>query len=167
MNILAGIYPIDDHQVLVDQQEMNQLSRDSLYEKVALVQQKTAIFQTSIAYNVSIFSEYELEKIVDVLKRSGLDDRFDNNDLTDTQDNTWINFLSGGELRRLEIARAIFKDSDVILFDEPTSGLDSINEMIISDLICSLTDKIIIVVTHSTNQEFQGSFDELIQLNKS
>ncbi len=57
-----------------------------------------------------------LKKIVDVLKRSGLDDRFDNNDLTDTQDNTWINFLSGGELRRLEIARAIFKDSDVILF---------------------------------------------------
>jgi len=167
LNILAGVYPIDDHQVLVDQQEMNQLSRDSLYEKVALVQQKTAIFQTSIAYNVSIFSEYELEKIVDVLKRSGLDDRFDNNDLTDTQDNTWINFLSGGELRRLEIARAIFKDSDVILFDEPTSGLDSINEMIISDLICSLTDKIIIVVTHSTNQEFLGSFDELIQLNKS
>lgn len=167
MNILAGIYPIDDRQVLVDQQEMNQLSRDSLYEKVALVQQKTAIFQTSIAYNVSIFSEYELEKIVDVLKRSGLDDRFDNNDLTDTQDNTWINFLSGGELRRLEIARAIFKDSDVILFDEPTSGLDSINEMIISDLICSLRDKIVIVVTHSTNQEFLGSFDELIQLNRS
>lgn len=165
LNILAGIYPVDNHQVLVNDQEMNQLSRDSLYQKVALVQQKTAIFQTSIAYNISSFSEYELEKIIDVLERSGLGKRFDDNQLTDTQDNTWINFLSGGELRRLEIARAIFKDSDVILFDEPTSGLDSENERIIRDLICSLTDKVIIVVTHSTSQEFLSSFDERIQLN--
>jgi ABC-type multidrug transport system fused ATPase/permease subunit len=165
LNILAGIYTVEDHQVFINKQEINQLSRESLYEKISLVQQKTAIFQTSIAYNISVFNEFELEEIIASLNRSGLQNRFDLNHLTATDENTWINFLSGGELRRLETARAVFKDSDIILFDEPTSGLDSANEMVIKELICSFTDKIIIVVTHSTNQDFLRIFDEIIQLD--
>lgn len=91
--------------------------------------------------------------------------RFNYEKLLEDQENKWINFLSGGELRRIEIARAVFKNSDIILLDEPTSGLDSGNELIIKDLINSFNDKIIIVVTHSTSPDFLDSFDELIHLD--
>ncbi|EQC79513.1 ABC-type multidrug/protein/lipidtransportsystem, ATPase component [Enterococcus sp. HSIEG1] len=165
LNILAGIYSVGDRQLFINEQEMNQISRDSLYQKVSLVQQKTAIFQTSIASNLSVFNDFELERVVDALNKSGLANRFNYEKLLEDQENKWINFLSGGELRRIEIARAVFKNSDIILLDEPTSGLDSGNELIIKDLINSFNDKIIIVVTHSTSPDFLDSFDELIHLD--
>lgn len=165
LNILAGIYSVGDRQLFINEQEMNQFSRDSLYQKVSLVQQKTAIFQTSIASNLSVFNDFELERVVDALNKSGLANRFNYEKLLEDQENKWINFLSGGELRRIEIARAVFKNSDIILLDEPTSGLDSGNELIIKDLINSFNDKIIIVVTHSTSPDFLDSFDELIHLD--
>ncbi|MGJ1090741.1 ABC transporter transmembrane domain-containing protein [Enterococcus gallinarum] len=69
LNILAGIYSVGDRQLFINEQEMNQISRDSLYQKVSLVQQKTAIFQTSIASNLSVFNDFELERVVDALIR--------------------------------------------------------------------------------------------------
>ena len=165
LNILAGIYSVGDRQLFINEQEMNQISRDSLYQKVSLVQQKTAIFQTSIASNLSVFNDFELERVVDALNKSGLANRFNYEKLLEDQENKWINFLSEGELRRIEIARAVFKNSDIILLDEPTSGLDSGNELIIKDLINSFNDKIIIVVTHSTSPDFLDSFDKLIHLD--
>ncbi|WP_432490632.1 ATP-binding cassette domain-containing protein, partial [Flavonifractor plautii] len=76
LNILAGIYSVGDRQLFINEQEMNQISRDSLYQKVSLVQQKTAIFQTSIASNLSVFNDFELERVVDALNKSGLANRF-------------------------------------------------------------------------------------------
>ena len=69
---------------------MNQISRDSLYQKVSLVQQKTAIFQTSIASNLSVFNDFELERVVDALNKSGLANRFNYEKLLEAQENKWI-----------------------------------------------------------------------------
>ena len=57
--------------------------------------------------------------------------------------------LSGGQLQRLGIARAIYRNCEIIILDEPTSNLDSISEKKIMKLISSLRgDKIIIIVSH-------------------
>lgn len=74
------------------------------------------------------------------------------------------NKLSGGEERRLDIARGIYTDADVFIFDEPTSGLDLENENLISKIISGIKNKIVIVVTHSENEQFIQSFDYVVEL---
>ena len=57
--------------------------------------------------------------------------------------------LSGGQKQRISIARALYKDADVILLDEPTSALDAENESLIMETLYQMKDeKIIIVITH-------------------
>ena len=52
----------------------------------------------------------------------------------------------------------------MIILDEPTSGLDQKNERLISTVMKALTDKLVIVVTHSNNEDFLDSFDERLKL---
>ena len=69
--------------------------------------------------------------------------------------------LSGGQLQRVGIARAIYRNCEIIILDEPTSNLDSISEKKIMKLISSLRrDKIIIVVSHKelTSIDFNKHF---------
>jgi len=63
------------------------------------------------------------------------------------------NKLSGGQIQRIAIARALYNEPDLIIFDEPTSSLDKSNEKIIFDLIKKIfknkKDMIIVYVSHS------------------
>ena len=56
--------------------------------------------------------------------------------------------LSGGQIQRIGIARALYKKPDVLIMDEPTSSLDTINEQSIIDNICQIKDLTIIIVSH-------------------
>ncbi len=62
--------------------------------------------------------------------------------------------LSGGEERRFDLARALYRDAEVLLFDEPTTGLDSKNENLIAETLSNIKEKLLIVVTHSQSDSF-------------
>lgn len=73
--------------------------------------------------------------------------------------------LSGGEERRFDLARALYRDAEVFLFDEPTTGLDSQSEQLIADSLEKIKDKLVIVVTHSQEESFLALFDEQVHLS--
>ena len=73
--------------------------------------------------------------------------------------------LSGGELQRLSIARAISTNPKVLIFDEPTSALDVENQKNILDLIKTFKDKIIIFISHDL-KEINYISDEVLILDK-
>ena len=72
--------------------------------------------------------------------------------------------MSGGEKKRVSIARALFNDSEIIILDEPTSDLDPENKEIINKIIFDMKDKTRIVVTHDWNEKYLGKFDRLVRL---
>ena len=69
--------------------------------------------------------------------------------------------LSGGQLQRIGIARAIYKNSEFLIFDEPTSNLDPLSEKLVTQMINILKkDKIVLIVSHKliTNIDFSKHF---------
>lgn len=72
--------------------------------------------------------------------------------------------MSGGEKKRVSIARALFNNSEIIILDEPNSNLDPDNRKIIDNIIGSLSDTTRIVITHDQRAEYLKQFDKVVKL---
>ncbi|HEM5207143.1 TPA: ABC transporter ATP-binding protein [Streptococcus suis] len=164
LRLLLGVQKADEGRVLVNQTNLADLEQTSVFGKIYYLPQKTAIFSASIGENLSLFGPLDQDKALTCLSRVGLLDWFER------QENGFATLLSsaqqlsGGEERRFDIARALYRDAEVLLFDEPTTGLDTRNESLIAETLSKIEDKLVIVVTHSQNEEFLGLFDERLVL---
>lgn len=96
----------------------------------------------------------ERKKIMLLLERVGLQDKVDHN----------LNQLSGGEMQRVAVARAMANDPEVIFADEPTGNLDTENGKKIFDLLKSLQNSGITVVMVTHNPDLAGRADRIITL---
>ena len=135
--------------------------------KVSYVSQSTFIFDDTIKNNICISSpDKELNRTLfeTSIRMASLNDWINSLDLKEetvlSQDGVSI---SGGQKQRIGIARAIYNDSDLLLFDEPTSSLDSKTEKEIMNTIYKLKgNKTVIIVTHKT--ETLNKCDKIIEL---
>lgn len=167
LHLIMGIFPPSEGEITVNAYNRNTVTHPSFYERIAYVPQKSAIFQGTIAQNVSMFQEsssVDETKMVDSLSQAGLSEWLNKQEQGIHTFLSASHPLSGGEERRLDLARALYRESDVIILDEPTSGLDSKNEQLIAQIIDSLEDKMVLVVTHSTNPVFLRAFHEILEL---
>ena len=134
------------------------------YPKITYVSQDIYLFNGTIRENLQAPSRMSDKLIYDALdlvnastfisKLGGLDSKLDENGKE----------LSGGQKRRLGIARGIIKNVDIFIFDEITAGLDSNSNLFINNLISSLSkDFITIVITHNN---FKYKKSKVIMLNE-
>ena len=72
--------------------------------------------------------------------------------------------VSGGEEQRINLARVLLKDSQVLLFDEFTANLDKETAFSIEKNVLDLKDKTIIVVTHHMDERLRDKYDEIIEI---
>ena len=145
-----GIIKPTSGKILINGIEINIFENSNWFSKVSYVPQKISILSENIKINISLeFDEKRIDdnKIIKVLKMVNLNEQFQNR--IDVQLNEDGRNISGGQLQRLGIARALYKDSEIIIFDEPTANLDQKNEQQILNLIYKLKkNKIIIIVSH-------------------
>ncbi len=73
--------------------------------------------------------------------------------------------LSGGEKQRIAIARALYRDTPILLVDEPTASLDEVNSKMIFDILLN-SPKTIVCVTHKIDKEQMQKFDIVINIEK-
>ncbi len=120
-------------------------------QSVSLLSQDVAVFDGTLKYNVLLGEkDYNAQQYKYAIAMSGLDD------ITKTLmhgDKTVLgpsqSYLSGGQLQRLALARALYKKSAILLLDEPTSAVDhQTSHQIMSRLQEIATDRVVIVVTH-------------------
>lgn len=166
LELLMGIRQPAVGKIRMNETEINTIKRSSLFDQIAYIPQKTAIFEGTFVENVTLFQTADEVLLKESLRKTGLNKYIPNNNNEPLYLSS-ENKLSGGEERRLDIARGIYSDADVFIFDEPTSGLDQENENLISTIINEITDKIVIVVTHSENHAFIHSFDTVLQLKNN
>ena len=140
MKIMLGLLTPDSGQILLDGKDITQMGLTNYRKKIAAVMQDDTLLTGSIADNISFFDvNPDTSKIEQCAKRAAIYDDIANKTMGF---NTLVGdmgaSLSGGEVQRLLLARALYQSPSVLFMDEATSHLDKINETKISEQIQSL-----------------------------
>tara|TARA_X000000950_G_C13911030_1_gene658980 strand:- start:2382 stop:4124 length:1743 start_codon:yes stop_codon:yes gene_type:complete len=151
ISLLPRFYDPQDGQIVIDGQDIKKVSLQSLREKLSLVSQDVILFDDTIKKNISYAKEGSTDlEIKNACKFAAADEFI--NKLPEKYE-TMIGEngvrLSGGQKQRISIARAILKESPIILLDEATSSLDAESEEIVQNAILNLTkNKTTLVIAH-------------------
>ena len=154
IDILCGFLDINKGKILIDNEEKKIYESQSWLEKISYIQQSVYIFDSSIFTNISL--EKEIEKIDKNLVNKILNKlnmiEFNNDDKISLGE--LGSKISGGQAQRIGIARALYRESEILIFDESFNSLDQKNHKIILDLINKLKkNKTIIIISHN-NKDF-------------
>ena len=169
VDLLAGLNKPDKGKVLIDNIEANKLYNDNISSLFSYVQQKIHLFDSSILKNITFeedMKKIDLKKLEFTLKFCEIEKMIEN--LPNGIDSNVSSFganISGGQLQRVGLARAIYKDSEILLLDEALSNLDDKNKDLILGRISELkVNKTIIYISHDINE--LKKCDNIIELKK-
>ena len=124
-----------------------------------------ALFCDTLRNNLTMFSEIPDETLIAVLRDLGLS-RFADPELLDSVIAENGANLSGGEKKRICLARALLRDTDVLILDEPLANLDDATAGRIEDLLLSIEGKLLLVVSHQFSSEKLWQFDGVLTMRR-
>ena len=150
-----------DGNILIDNNELRNIDLDSLYEVISVVQQNVFLFNSSIKNNITMFKDFNPQKLMLALERSGLSALIEEKGYDYNCGEGGRN-LSGGEKQRISIARCLIRETPVLLMDEATAALDSAIAYEIISQILNLKELTRIIVTHKLDEEMLCKYDEII-----
>ena len=151
LNLIPRFFNLEHGQILVDGQNINNINLNSLRKEISLVSQEVILFDDTIKSNIlygnSSASDDEVVAACKFAAAQDFIEKLPHKYQTIVGENGIK--LSGGQKQRLSIARAILKNSSIILLDEATSSLDSESETVIQKAIENLTkNKTTIIIAH-------------------
>ncbi len=151
LNLIPRFFNLEHGKILVDGQNINNINLNSLRKEISLVSQDVILFDDTIKSNIlygnSSASDDEVIAACEFAAAQDFIEKLPHKYQTIIGENGIK--LSGGQKQRLSIARAILKNSSIILLDEATSSLDSESETVIQKAIENLTkNKTTIIIAH-------------------
>jgi subfamily B ATP-binding cassette protein MsbA len=151
LNLIPRFFHLKNGSILIDDQNINDINLNSLRKEISLVSQDVILFDDTIRANI-LYGNVSAsdEEIIKACKFAAAQDFIEKlpNKYESKIGENGIK-LSGGQKQRLSIARAILKNSSIILLDEATSSLDSESESVIQKAIENLTkNKTTIIIAH-------------------
>ena len=151
INLLPRFYDPQEGKIIIDDQNIKEVSLNSLRKNLSLVSQDLILFDDTIKNNIAYAKDNaSTEEIKRACKFAAADEFIEKLPLGyDTVVGENGIRLSGGQKQRISIARAILKESPIILLDEATSSLDAESEEIVQNAILNLTkNKTTLVIAH-------------------
>ncbi len=156
VKLLCGFYRPNSGQILINDRDIGEYPAGNYRELLGAVFQDMMIMAASVAENVACCREEEIDKerLWRVLRLADIDEKI--KDLPKQEKTMVTNFLdkdgilfSGGEIQRIILARALYKDAPLLLLDEPTSALDPIAETAIYEKYYALSrGKTTVFISH-------------------
>jgi len=151
LNLIPRFYQPRSGKIFIDNQDINKISLNSLRKNISLVSQDVILFDDTVENNVRYARLNSTQnEIIEACKLAAADEFIKN---LPEKYNTIVGEnglrLSGGQKQRISIARAILKNSPIILLDEATSSLDADSESKVQNAIFNLTkNKTTLVIAH-------------------
>ncbi|MCC5050327.1 ABC transporter ATP-binding protein [Xanthomonas campestris] len=156
VNVLLRLYDLEQGRILIDGQDIAQVTQESLRGQIGLVTQDTSLLHRSIRDNLLYGRPQATEaQLLDPVHKARADGFIDT--LVDGEGRRGFDAhvgergvkLSGGQRQRIAIARVLLKDAPILILDEATSALDSEVEAAIQDSLDALmSDKTVIAIAH-------------------
>lgn len=163
LNLLLRFYDVTSGYISIDNQDLQAISAESLYNLMTIVQQDVYIFDDTLKANITLSQSFTEDDIKKSVQQSGLESYILENELglqTSCGENG--SNLSGGERQRLSIARALIRKTPILLLDEATSSLDNKVTTEIENSILEIQDLTVLVVTHKLNKNMLKKYNRIL-----
>ena len=163
LNLLLRFYDVTSGYISIDNQDLQAISAESLYNLMTIVQQDVYIFDDTLKANITLNQFFTDEEIKQAVQQSGLESYVLENEsgLQALCGENGSN-LSGGQKQRVSIARALIRKTPILLLDEATSSLDNKVTTEIENSILEIQDLTVLVVTHKLNENILKKYDRIL-----
>ena len=163
LNLLLRFYDVTSGHISIDNQDIQAISAESLYNLMTIVQQDVYIFDDTLRANITLNQSFTDEEIKQAVQQSGLESYvLENESGLQTLCGENGSDLSGGQKQRLSIARALIRKTPILLLDEATSSLDNQVTTEIENSILDIQDLTTLVVTHKLNENILKRYDRIL-----
>ena len=163
LNLLLRFYDVTSGYISIDNQDLQAISAESLYNLMTIVQQDVYIFDDTLKANITLSQSFTEDDIKKAVQQSGLESYILENELgLQTLCGENGSNLSGGEGQRLSIARALIRKTPILLLDEATSSLDNKVTTEIENSILEIQDLTVLVVTHKLNKSMLKKYNRIL-----
>jgi ATP-binding cassette, subfamily C, bacteriocin exporter len=168
--LLQKLYPLNGGVISIGDYNLEHISTESLRKLVGVVPQRLDLFNGTLLENIAVgqFSP-DLTRILEICHSLGMQQFIER---LPAGFNSWIGengtTLSGGEKQRIAIARALYRDPEIILFDEATSSLDNESEQFVQHTIGEMKKqgKTILVIAHRLSTVIQADHIAVLDSGK-
>ena len=167
VKLLLGYFPHYSGDIRYDGIDLREAKADKISELASIIHQNVYMFDLPVRDNICLFQDYPGEAVENAISQSGVV-KF----LTDMQDGLGTAVgenganLSGGQRQRIAIARALIKDTPILVLDEATSSLDLQTAKDIEINLLNNKALTLVNVTHKLNEELLGRYDLIIYMEK-
>lgn len=166
MAILQNLYPLQSGGVFIGKYDLKYIENESLRTMIGVVPQKIDLFAGNVVDNIAVGDfQPDMQKIIAICTSLGIVEfieKLPNNFNTYLGENGAT--LSGGQKQCIAIARALYKDPEILILDEATSSLDSASERYVQKMVEILREqnKTVIIIAHRLSTVFQA--DKIVVL---
>ncbi|MCI9140073.1 MAG: ABC transporter ATP-binding protein [Lachnospiraceae bacterium] len=164
LKLLLGHFNDYEGEIKYDDNNLRDISLDSLYDVVSVIQQNVFLFDKSLIDNITMFKDFDYKKVRKAVDLAGLS-KLVNEKGNDYSCGEGGRNLSGGEKQRISIARCLIRETPVLLMDEATAALDNATAFQVENEILSMDHLTSIIVTHRLEKNLLEKYDEIIVLN--
>ena len=163
LNLLLRFYDVTSGYISIDNQDLQAISAESLYNLMTIVQQDVYIFDDTLRANITLNQSFTDEEIKQAVQQSGLESYvLENESGLQTLCGENGSNLSGGQKQRVSIARALIRKTPILLLDEATSSLDNQVTTEIESSILDIQNLTALVVTHKLNENILKKYDRIL-----
>lgn len=161
INLLLGYYKPSEGRITLGGAGLGAV--EELYKLITVVRQDAVMFNDTLRSNLTLYEEIGDDKLIAALQRVGLH-QYANAGALNAAVGERGGRLSGGERRRVCLARALIRDTELLILDEPLANLDSSSAGEVEDELLKLDNRTLIIVSHQFSAEKLGMLDGVIEL---
>ncbi|STD09184.1 peptidase domain-containing ABC transporter [Elizabethkingia anophelis] len=151
-SLLQNLYPLKGGKILIGDYDINYISNYSLRSLISVVPQQIDLFSGNVIENIALGEDFpDVQRILDITKKLGIltfVEKLPNGFQTYLGENGAL--LSGGQKQRIAIARALYKNPEILILDEATSSLDTESELVIQNTLNEFRSqgKTMVIIAH-------------------